>query len=123
MNTGDNIKLDAAAFRKILDNIEYAGREGWTINIKFDDKRPYLQIESHGGDLAWTGRKWFLSPHMCVTEVVRTAFKAVLAAEEHEACENFKYVGAAIFSPHISVDALVMAADEIDTREERSAKI
>lgn len=53
-----------------------------------------------------SGRKWFLSKHACKAEVVRTAFKAVLAAEEHEACEHFWYKGTAIHSPHLDPDAV-----------------
>lgn len=44
--------------------------------------------------------------HNTKTEIVMTALKAVLAAEEHEARERFKYRGEAIFSPHVDVDDL-----------------
>jgi hypothetical protein len=37
---------------------------------------------------------------------VRTALKAVLTAEEHEARERFLFRGRAIFGPNIDVDGL-----------------
>lgn len=52
-------------------------------------------------------RKWFVSRHACKAEIVRTAYKAVLAAEEHEVQENFRYRGATVHSPHLDPDALV----------------
>lgn len=121
-------------FNSILSKIEYRrpGREKWKLIVRYDHFRPYMQVVSTGGvdsdtgkDLNWTGRKWWLSEYMCVTEVVRTAFKAIQAAEEHETCENFRYKGCVIFSPHRSVDALAAAAlplDSIDTRDRRTVK-
>ena len=52
-------------------------------------------------------RKWRLSQHMTNSEIVQTALKCVLTAVEHEARENFKYRGQAIFGPHFDVEALV----------------
>lgn len=51
-------------------------------------------------------RKWRLSVHMTETEIVRTAWKALLAAVEHEAGEEFLYDGVAIYNPHIDVQHL-----------------
>lgn len=62
------------------------------------------------------GRKWRLSLHMTKSEVVQTALKAVLTAIEHEAREEFLYRGAAVFGPHIDVDALVGVYDRQDVR-------
>lgn len=53
---------------------------------------------------------------MVKSEVVATAMKAVLAAEEHEARELFKYRGKAIFNPHIDVDALAGVCEKVETR-------
>ena len=66
----------------------------------------------------WSGRKWMLSPHMVKSEVVQTAFKAVLTAAEHEARERFLYRGRAIFGPHYDVDRLweMATADNEESR-------
>lgn len=61
-------------------------------------------------------RKWPLSEHMTKTEIIQTAFLAVLKAEEHELREAFKYQGAAIFNSHIGVDELHQVATHADVR-------
>jgi hypothetical protein len=80
-----------------------------------DDTRPYLQVSCLGGvcnitmdSKPWKGRKWFLSEHMTRSEIVGTAFKAVLTAMEHETREQFTYRGQAVFGPHIDVDRLAL---------------
>lgn len=85
-----------------------------------DGDRHYLQVVFDAPD-AWRtmgamqtgeytqyqrGRKWWLSPHMTRSELVQTALMAVLAAVEHEAREDFRYKGVAIFGPHLDVEAL-----------------
>ena len=76
--------------------------------------RCYLQVRATTKDNAtgepgytWSGRKWFLSPHMTSSEVVQTALKAVLTAVEHEVREQFLYRGHSIFDPHYDLDLLV----------------
>lgn len=64
----------------------------------------------------WTGRKWYVSPYMIDAEVIMTAFKAVMTAEEHETRELFKFKDAAIFGPHLSLEALVANANKVATR-------
>lgn len=61
-------------------------------------------------------RKWRISSHMTDAEIVQTAFAAALAAEEHECRENFKYLGAPIFNPHLSLDALLARAGSTEVR-------
>jgi hypothetical protein len=63
------------------------------------------------------GRKWKLSKHMTKSELVLTAFKAILTAVEHEVREEFRYKGRAILGPHIDVDKLYEVADDYDVRE------
>lgn len=63
-----------------------------------------------------TGRKWYVSPYATKSEVIRTAFKAVLTCEEHETREQFKYNGQSIFSPHIDVDQMTSICHLSDKR-------
>ncbi len=89
--------------QEILRKIEY--KDKWTIDAYWEhdgNVGAYLQV--HIGDMGC--RKWRLSTHMTVTEVVQTAFAAVKAAEEHEAREAFKYKGVEVFGPHLNVDDL-----------------
>ncbi len=98
-------------FARVLARVSYAP---WQINLGHDGPRAYLQVADAKGrcnitgePAPWTGRKWFLSPHMTDTEIVKTALNAVLAAVTHEALETFRYDGVTIFDPHISVDDLL----------------
>lgn len=56
---------------------------------------------------------------MTETEIVLTAFKAVLTAYEHEAREQFKVDGYAILDSHYSVNDMVNFAKlaELDGRD------
>lgn len=73
----------------------------------------YLQVHFFDQDGALqTGRKWRLSQYMTKSELVQTAFKAVMTAEEHEARERFRYKGQKVFSPHFDVEELVQLASQ-----------
>lgn len=77
----------------------------------------FVQIQFRGRDnftgelhQAWGGRKWYVSKHATRAEVVQTCLKAVLTALEHEAREQFTYVGVPIFHPHVDIDRLTAVA-------------
>jgi hypothetical protein len=100
-----------------LRNVSYLD---WSFNVEEDEGgRPYLQItflgpdvdKPHAGAIQQKCRKWFLSPYMTETELVRTAYKAVEAAVIHEAQEEFRYKDRAIFSPHTSIESLLYIAE------------
>lgn len=88
----------------IIDRIEYrewlfaVGQlgDGWFVSVRFADDAGEIQY----------GRKWYISPHACFSEAVQTCFAAVQFAIEHEAREQFKLDGEAIFGPHFNVLAL-----------------
>ena len=98
---------------------------GWDILVKLDNDRPYLQISVDDTDnftglpLRWTGRKWFLSYHMCKNEIVNTVYKAIEAAVMHEMRENFLYKNTAIFNPHLDPYKLVDFVNNPDNINER----
>lgn len=98
---------------EIMEVVHSATFPGYEFLVFLDGDRPVLQVEFYAPDLKTgepsfqKGRKWFLSYHMTKSEVVSTAFKAVLTAVEHEVRETFRYKGRAIFGPHFDVDALV----------------
>lgn len=62
---------------------------------------------SGGAAVRQTTRKWPISAYMTPSELVQTALKCVLTSVEHEAREQFRYRGAAIFGPHFDVEQLV----------------
>lgn len=114
--------------RGYLADVQYLG---WRIELVMDDYRPYLQIQCDndicsltGDPYSWHGRKWLLSPHMCKSEVIRTAYLAVQGAVMHEFQENFQYKGLPFMDPHIDVDQLAELRARgdaaLDTREKNN---
>jgi hypothetical protein len=67
-------------------------------------------------------RKWYVSKFATRSEIVQTALKLVLTSVEHEAREQFKYKGRAVFGPHLAVDQLWGIAGHLDRREQEGAK-
>lgn len=63
------------------------------------------------------GRKWFVSHHCTISDVVRTAFKAVATWVEHEAREAFTYKGARVFSPHLDLNRIANRVKEAEAAE------
>ena len=105
---------------EILETIEY---KDWTFITIKRDHVIYLRC-SWWGECNTSGmmtrqksRKWQLSPHMTKSELVQTALKAVLTAEEHEAREKFKYKGKAVFGPHIDIEQLYLVCDNLEERK------
>jgi hypothetical protein len=87
--------------------------------VSFRDWR-FAASESGGGFLVQVGfkvgrtrqygRKWYVSAHAVENEVIQTALMAVLTALEHEAREDFRYRGEAIYAPHFAPEALLLVA-------------
>lgn len=115
MKTFDEIKA-------VIDQIEY--KKAWRFNLYVDGNRPILQVIFMGED-ALTGkleeqkcRKWLLSYHMCNNELITTAYKAILAAEEHEVREFFTYKNVRVMNPHFSFDDIARLVTDLELTEE-----
>ncbi len=110
------------AVHEIVKQITY--KDGWFIDAyqtvvhRSGEFEPYegeifLQVYFEAKDAETgkiseqRGRKWLVSRHMTKSEIVLTALKAILTAEEHEARELFRYKDVAIFHPHLDVDVMV----------------
>lgn len=115
--------MNTAEMNEVLKNVHY--NTGWKFYV-YDELAPYgtgkgtdsilkpgyLQVKFRDRDgFVQFGRKWKVSEHMTKSELVQTAFKAVLTAQEHEIREQFLYKGRPIFSPHYDVDKLWELAD------------
>jgi len=90
--------------------------DGWLVQIVFD------ATDIHTGQYKEQRcRKWYVSSHAVTSEVVRTVYKAGLAALEHEFDETFRYKDVAIYNPHLNVEDLAQIVDgpERDVREDR----
>lgn len=113
----------------IIGDIKY---KDWKFNIIARKDCYVLKITFEAPDIN-TGkmqtqhcRKWFISHHACRAEVVRTAWKAVLAAEEHEAGELFQYKGVRIHSPHLDpymVACIIEEEGEANMLEKRTEPV
>jgi hypothetical protein len=97
---------------------------GYKFTVDSRGDRPFLQAEFHS-PCSQTGkvtlqktRKWQLSQYMTESELIQTVFKCVLTAIEHEAREQFKYKGRAVYGPHFDVRALMELCDnnQLETR-------
>lgn len=116
--------LSIYQIQEIINHLEY---KDWKFIIGRKADSIYLQVGFQAPDnerpniLQWQkGRKWLLSTHMTRSEIVQTALKAVLTAEEHEAREQFKYKGATPFAPHFDIEILTELAGHhhaVDVRE------
>lgn len=124
--------MTLSILRKILGDIDYI--EGGLTAGERDNGDLWLRYSRYGkwkkqqGELIWgpppdkskwiSGRKWLISRHSTKSEVVQTAFKAVMTFEEHEIRESFTYKGERIFGPHFDVDFLAEAC-KLDATEKR----
>jgi hypothetical protein len=90
----------------VLAEVSY--KKDWFFHVAPDES--FLQVRFFADHAPQHGRRWWLSEHMTRSEIVQTALMAVLAAEEHEVREHFRYRGAAIFGPHFDVDQLHLLA-------------
>lgn len=97
----------------VLDQVRYLD---WKFFVGADGHRLYMQVSFDANGEHWNGRKWLLSPHMTRSEIVQTAFKAVMTAVEHEVRESFLYKERAIFGPHYDIEALLSVCDSLDVR-------
>ncbi len=112
------------SFNEVLATVKYKDLIFFTKSV---NGRTYLQLRcpdgvcvTTGEEYAWRSRKWYLSPFMTRSEIVQTAFKAVMTAVEHEVRENFKYKDELIFGPHFDVDRLhelCLMKDHLDVRD------
>lgn len=110
--------------RSTIADLDY---KGWQFHVDKDGIGLWFMqvrfVAAHSvtkETITCTGRKWRLSMHMTRSEIVQTALKAVLTAEEHEARERFLFRGRAIFGPHLGVVALWKLAGDANNQERRS---
>lgn len=79
----------------------------WTF-MERDLTNPNAEVEEEQ-----RGRKWYISPYMTDSEIIRTVFLAVQQAEMHEIAERFTYLNKRIFDPHMDYNMLAYNANNI----------
>ena len=115
------------AFQRYYTVISRIDIGDWEMHLRQDPEggRFFMQIQfvcednndPDNKDYKAYCRKWYLSPWMTNSEIVRTAWKAYEAAVIHEAQEKFKYKGAMVYNPHVDVEALVEISNRNDERK------
>jgi hypothetical protein len=117
-------KMFAGVFLEVIREITY--KDGYGLLLAKDKRdsqgRWYFQVECARPDV-YTGKpgigrggKFYLSPAMNKSELVRGVFALFLAYETHECREFFAYRERNVFGPHQDVDALWEVADRMDFR-------
>lgn len=116
---GKNLSLEQV--RDILRDVKFKDFE---FLVQTTDDGFHLQIRCEENDaltgepVLQTGRKWFIEKSARPSEIVQTAFKAVVTWQEHEAREHFRYREAGVFSPHFNISSLVKLWKEKHAAEE-----
>lgn len=108
--------------KRIVSQVRFKSHE---FHIGEWEGRCYLQVQYNDTDIhtgkveRQNGRKWDLSLHATDSEIVQTAFKAIMASQEHIAREFFTFQGQRVYSPHYDVYALVELCKSVafDERE------
>lgn len=95
---------------KILATLSLIRYRDWNYTVVRHNDDLFLQITFFADGKEQKCRMWYLWPGMESTGIVKTAWAATLAAEEHEAREQFRYRGVKVFNPHLDIDALVGVA-------------
>jgi len=78
-------------------------------------KATYVEEDIQTGSVATqTTRKWYISPHAALSEIVQTAFLCILTSAEHRVREHFKFDGGRPYGPHFNAETLA----ELSKRKE-----
>jgi hypothetical protein len=102
--------LTLSDVRQVLSDISYLEHEFLveTADGGFNLQLRCREEDFHAGEPSIQyGRKWHICQYSSTSEIVQTAFKAVLTWVEHDAREHFRYKGAQVFGPHFDVERLV----------------
>ena len=108
-----------ARARDVAKDIEIR-RPGYHLAVGQDDTGIYFQIYCQRPDTyteamgEGQGGKRYLAYHTTPDEMVRIAFSILDAYDHHEDREAFLYKGKRVFGPHITIDALMSVADQVD---------
>lgn len=102
--------LSAAGLRAILGEIRFRGGDFLVEEIEggFLVQLRCLEMDAAiGVHQTYYSRKWHIAKTATESDVVRTAFKAAVTWQEHEAREAFTFRGAPVFGPHGEVADLL----------------
>lgn len=101
-----------AKIQEILDGIGISPDlypEGTTFRLLDKGEGFLLQLVYPEADIysghveQQNARKWYISPFATETEIVESAYTAVLRSLRHRLGEAFTYQGRRVYSPHLSI--------------------
>lgn len=117
LNTPDvQLEVAASIYKEALQHVTY---KDWVFVVIVLDGygNAHLQARYEAEGRVWPTHKWPLSPHMTKSEIMQTALKCVLAAEENEARAQFFYKGKPIAGQYYDVDRLLeLLPEALDAR-------
>ena len=94
---------------KITSDIHY--KKGWWFKLGTAGDGLFIQVmfeenDEQGKANVNACRKWLIDKRMSDNQVIRTAFSAILKAEEHEVMQKFLYKGCKVANPNIDISKL-----------------
>jgi hypothetical protein len=81
---------------------------GWAIQVT------YTEPDIDTGKLELQkSRRWVIEPNATESDVVHTAFAAVMRSYDHVVQEHFMYKGKRVYSPHFAIEARLKMAESV----------
>jgi hypothetical protein len=106
--------------QKILANIKIFDRRivaqevvighplGWHLQVQYEEADIYTgKVELQ------KSRKWLIEQEATESEIVHTAFAAVMRSYDHVVQEHFTYKGKRVYSPHFDIEARLKMAENV----------
>lgn len=105
-------KLTPVETNESMMQSPYHKQYGWHMQVCYDEADIETGKIETGKIERQESRRWFLSAQMTESEIVDTAFAAVMRSYDHVVQEHFTYKGKRVFSPHFTIDVRMRMADE-----------
>lgn len=105
-----NTPIDLEFLERTVQEIQF---RDWTFRVEpladgFYVQPTFMAPSTEDGTIdRQNGRKWYISKFATIDEIIKTVWLGIEIALRHEAMEDFKVDGLAIFHPHTSVSALI----------------
>lgn len=100
----DNIKIfdrrfDAYECRVRHGELDVEVEKGWLVSVVYEEADVVSgKVETQ------RSREWYIGEGATETDVVHTAFAAVMRSYDHVVKEHFTYKGVRVYSPHVDIE-------------------
>lgn len=115
-DTEPTVQLTMEHIREVLDQCSFMDRkflvmkkgDGFLIQMSYMEP----DVEKPGSEpVEQKTRKYYISPHMCESELVETVWLMVQRSQLHVASEYFTYKGRRVYSQHFDIQARLELCD------------